>query len=104
MRLRAGAVLATAVTFSLAAASLASAASPTPGWECVPTTAGQAVTSGGTGSAPSCSSGTAVLAPTYVSSGGGCQPPGQTSGGQPYILHGPGDTSPLHRPPEPAVW
>ena len=25
----------------------------TPGWECVPTTAGQAVTSGGTGTSPS---------------------------------------------------
>ena len=43
----------------------------TPGWECVPTTAGQAVVSGGTGSKPSCSGGTAVLAPTYVSSGVG---------------------------------
>ena len=44
----------------------------TPGWECVPTTAGQAVVSGGTGSAPSCGAGTtAVLAPTFVSSGVG---------------------------------
>ena len=46
----------------------------TPGWECVPATAGQPVLSGGTGGAPSCSSGTAVLAPTYVSSGVGGEP------------------------------
>src|SRR5690242_14733061 len=47
----------------------------TPGWECVPATAGQAVVSGGTGSAPSCGTGTtAVLAPTYVSAGVGGKP------------------------------
>ena len=47
----------------------------TPGWECVPTTAGQAVVSGGTGSAPSCGAGaTAVLAPTYLASGVGSRP------------------------------
>jgi hypothetical protein len=41
-----------------------------PGWECVPSTAGQAVTSGGTGSSLSCgSSSTAVLAPTYLAAG-----------------------------------
>ena len=49
-------------------------AAVTPGWECIPTAAGQPVVSGGTGSAPSCSSGTAVLAPTYVSSGVGGRP------------------------------
>src|SRR5437763_14934618 len=50
-------------------------AAVTPGWECVPTTAGQAVVSGGTGAAPSCGTGeTAVLAPTYVSSGVGGKP------------------------------
>ena len=49
--------------------------STTPGWECIPTTAGQAVLSGGTGAAPSCPGGTtAVLAPTYVSSGVGGKP------------------------------
>lgn len=49
-----------------------SALALTPGWECVPTAAGHDVVSGGTGSAPSCGSGTTpVLAPTYVSSGTG---------------------------------
>jgi hypothetical protein len=47
----------------------------TPGWECIPVTAGQPVISGGTGAAPSCAGGsTAVLAPTYVSSGVGGKP------------------------------
>ena len=50
-------------------------ATVTPGWECVPVTAGQPVVSGGTGAAPSCAGGsTAVLAPTYVSSGVGGKP------------------------------
>jgi hypothetical protein len=50
-------------------------ASVTPGWECVPAAAGQAVVSGGTGSDPSCGAGTtAVLAPTYVPSGVGGKP------------------------------
>ena len=50
----------------------AAAQAVTPGWECVPTTAGQAVVSGGTGGAPACGAGTrAVLAPTYISSGVG---------------------------------
>src|SRR5437016_12670377 len=50
-------------------------AAVTPGWECVPTVAGQAVVSGGTGSAPSCGAGTtAVLAPTYVPAGVGGKP------------------------------
>ena len=50
-------------------------ATVTPGWECIPDTAGQPVTSGGTGAAPSCPGGsTAVLAPTYVSSGVGGKP------------------------------
>jgi hypothetical protein len=52
---------------SIAGAALAAT---TPGWECVPTTAGQAVVSGGTGATPSCSGATTpVLAPTFVSSG-----------------------------------
>jgi hypothetical protein len=47
----------------------------TPGWECVPTAAGQAVLSGGTGVTPACVAGTnAVLAPTFVSSGVGGKP------------------------------
>ena len=60
--------------------SASALASVTPGWECVPTTAGQPVTSGGTGASPSCpenpQSGftTPVLAPTYVSSGVGGKP------------------------------
>src|SRR5438067_2126009 len=50
-------------------------AAVTAGWECVPTTAGQPVVSGGTGASPSCGSGTtAVLAPTYVASGVGGKP------------------------------
>ena len=49
-------------------------AAVTPGWECVPTTAGQPVLSGGTGATPSCAPGTAVLAPTFVASGVGGKP------------------------------
>jgi hypothetical protein len=50
-------------------------AATTPGWECIPTAAGQAVVSGGTGTSPSCSAGTtAVLAPTFISSGVGGKP------------------------------
>ncbi len=53
----------------------------TPGWECVPTTAGQAVTSGGTGTSPSCgSSSTPVLAPTYEAVGVGNKATVQFSG------------------------
>jgi hypothetical protein len=62
----------------------------TPGWECVPTTAGQAVVSGGTGAAPSCSSGTPVLAPTYVSSGVGGKPTVQLSGVNLQVINGSG--------------
>src|SRR5690242_7044653 len=63
-----------AVVWSGLVAGAASAAL-TPGWECIPVTAGQAVVSGGTGSAPACAAGaTAVLAPTYVSSGVGGKP------------------------------
>jgi len=56
-------------------------ASVTPGWMCIPTpataqnTGNPAVVEGGTGTAPSCTSGyTAVLAPTYVASGVGGKP------------------------------
>ena len=63
-------------------ASVASAA-VTPGWECVPAAAGGAVVSGGTGSTPSCAGdSTAVLAPTYVSSGVGGQADGGVLDGQ----------------------
>ena len=52
--------LATALTIGLLLAITSAALATTPGWECVPTTAGQAVVSGGTGATPSCSSGTPV--------------------------------------------
>jgi hypothetical protein len=66
----------------------------TPGWECIPTTAGQPVMSGGTGSAPSCSAGsTAVLAPTYVSSGVGSNPTVQFAAVNVQITNGAGATA-----------
>src|SRR5256885_13306260 len=65
----------------------------TPGWECIPTTAGQAVVSGGTGSAPSCGAGsTAVLAPTYVPSGAGGKPTVQFAAVNVQIVNGAGKT------------
>ena len=67
----------------------AAAQAVTPGWECVPTTAGQAVVSGGTGGAPSCGAGTtAVLAPTFVSSGMGGKPTVQFSALNVQIVNG----------------
>lgn len=61
----------------------------TPGWECIPTTAGQAVVSGGTGGAPSCGAGTtAVLAPTFISSGVGGKPTVQFSAVNVQIVNG----------------
>src|SRR5947208_13961713 len=61
----------------------------TPGWECIPTTAGQAVVSGGTGSTPSCGAGTtAVLAPTYLPSGVGGQPTVQFAALNVQIVNG----------------
>ncbi len=68
-------------------------ASVTPGWECVPTTVGQPVLSGGTGSSPSCSSGTPVLAPTYTGSGVGGQPTVVFSGLNVQIVDGLAATS-----------
>ncbi len=74
-------------------ASVASAA-VTPGWECVPTTAGQAVVSGGTGSAPSCGGGTTpVLAPTYVASGVGGKPTVEFSTINVQVVSGSGSTN-----------
>src|SRR5205807_9418104 len=65
-----------------------------PGWECIPTTAGQPVISGGTGSAPSCSSGTtAVLAPTFVASGVGGEPTVRFAAVNVQIVSGSGATN-----------
>src|SRR5947208_2181836 len=72
----------------------AAGAAVTPGWECVPTSAGQAVVSGGTGAAPSCDpSTTAVLAPTYVPSGVGGKPTVQFSAVNVQIVSGSGSTT-----------
>src|SRR5436309_15319489 len=69
-------------------------AAVTPAWECVPTTAGQAVVSGGTGATPSCGGGqTAVLAPTYVSSGVGGKPTVQFAAVNVQIVSGSGGTN-----------
>jgi hypothetical protein len=66
----------------------------TPGWECIPTAAGQAVVSGGTGSAPSCTaSTTAVLAPTYVASGVGGKPTVEFSSVNVQVVSGSGATN-----------
>jgi len=69
-------------------------AAVTAGWECIPVTAGQAVVSGGTGSTPSCGTGTtSVLAPTYVSSGVGGKPTVQFSAVNGQIVSGSGATN-----------
>ena len=82
-----------AVVFGLAA-SAAWGAAVTPGWECIPTTQGQPVVSGGKGAAPTCGSGTtAVLAPTYVSSGVGGKPTVEFSAVNVQIVSGSGSTS-----------
>jgi hypothetical protein len=74
---------------SVLALSMSTAApAVTPGWECIPTTAGQAVVSGGTGGTPSCASGTPVLAPTYVSSGVGGKPTVEFSAVNVQIVNG----------------
>src|SRR5437764_3237478 len=66
----------------------------TPGWECVPTAAGQAVVSGGTGPAPSCGAGTtAVLAPTFIPSGVGGKPTVQFAAVNVQIVNGAGSTA-----------
>ena len=62
-------------------------------WECIPTPAGQAGVSGGTGAAPSCGAGTtAVLAPTFVVSGVGGLPPDAFSGVNVQVVSGSGTT------------
>jgi len=89
MQFRTGMVAAVAAAAFVSLSS--SALAVTPGWECVPTTAGQAVTSGGTGTSPSCgSSSTPVLAPTYVSSGIGGKPTAEFSGANVQIVNGTG--------------
>jgi hypothetical protein len=81
----------------LGSATAASAATTavTPGWECIPTTAGQAVVSGGdSASGPSCGSGaTAVLAPTYVAAGIDGKPTVKFAAVNVQILDGSGATS-----------
>lgn len=70
------------------------ASAVTPGWECVPFTAGQAVVSGGTGNAPSCAAGTTVvLAPTYVASGVGGKPTVEFSAVNLQVVSGSGLTN-----------
>ena len=69
-------------------------AAVTPGWECIPTGAGVAVVSGGTGAAPSCGAGTtAVLAPTFVSSGVGGKPTVEFSSVNLQVVSGSESTS-----------
>ena len=91
MRVGLGGVLVVVGVFGFVCSSAFGAV--TPGWECVPATAGQAVTSGGTGSSPSCSSGTAVLAPTYVSAGVGGRPTVEFSAVNVQVVSGSGSTS-----------
>src|SRR5205807_3873238 len=93
---RSAAVVAVVVVWGgvLAGGALAAV---TPGWECVPTTAGQAVVSGGAGATPSCGGNeTAVLAPTYVSSGVGGKPTVKFSAVNVQILNGAGSTASLN--------
>lgn len=92
-RARTSVPLALVLVGGCAWASVASAA-VTPGWECVPTTAGQAVVSGGTDSHPSCGIGTtAVLAPTYVASGVGGKPTVEFSSVNVQVVSGSGSTN-----------
>src|SRR5436309_3931349 len=91
--LRSTAVMAAVVVWLGLSAGGAGAA-VTPGWECIPTTAGQAVVSGGAGSAPLCGAGTtSVLAPTYVSSGVGGKPTVEFSAVNVQVIDGTGLTS-----------
>jgi hypothetical protein len=82
-----------AACLSVGVVASASAA-VTPGWECIPTTAGQAVVSGGTAASPSCGAGqTPVLAPTYVASGVGGKPTVQFASVNVQIINGSGSTA-----------
>jgi hypothetical protein len=90
---RVGLVVSIAMAILSLVASVALGA-VTPGWECVPWTAGQAVVSGGTGASPSCGSGTsAVLAPTYVSAGVDGRPTVEFSAVNVQVVSGTGSTS-----------
>ena len=93
LMLRSSAVVAAAVACAGVFADGAWAVAP--GWECVPTAAGQAVVSGGTGAAPSCGAGTtAVLAPTYIASGVvGGKPTVQFAAVNVQIVNGAGSTA-----------
>src|SRR5436190_5272822 len=85
-----GVVVAVGIWFAVAGEAWA----VTPGWECVPTIAGHAVVSGGTGASPSCGAGTtAVLAPTYVSAGVGGKPTVEFAAVNVQIVSGSGSTS-----------
>jgi hypothetical protein len=78
---------------TLASGATVASAAVTPGWICIPTSATQAVVSGGTGTSPSCGSGTtAALAPTFISSGVGGKPTVQFSGVNVQIVSGLGST------------
>jgi hypothetical protein len=95
MRLRLG--IAATAALSCLLVEVGSAAAVTPGWECVPATAGKAVVSGGAGATPSCVTGTtAVLAPTYVSSGVGAKPTVQFASVNVQIVNGSGSTSTIN--------
>src|SRR3954468_6203979 len=84
-----------AAAFALTFATAASAV--TAGWECIPTTAGQAVVSGGTGTSPTCGGGTTpVLAPTYVNPGVGGKPTVQFPAVNVQIINGAGATPALN--------
>jgi hypothetical protein len=89
VRVSVSAVAAVALGWAVGAAGASAAMA----WECVPAQAGQPVTSGGTGGAPSCASGTAVLAPTYVASGAGGKLTVEYSGVNVQIVSGAGSTS-----------
>jgi hypothetical protein len=85
---------ATAVVCGLMASTAWGTVTVTPGWECVPTTQGQPVVSGGTGPAPSCgASTTGVLAPTFVSSGVGGKPTVVFSTVNVQVISGSGSTT-----------
>jgi hypothetical protein len=89
--------VATLLALACSGAIASGAMAVTPGWECVPTTAGQPVVSGGAGAAPSCGAGTtAVLAPTYVSSGVGGKPTAEFSAINVQIVSGTGSTSTIN--------
>src|ERR1700733_7687867 len=97
MRVRVCVVAAGAV-LSLLGVGVSSAAAGTPGWECVPTTAGQAVTSGGTATTPQCTSGTPVLAPTYVAAGVDGKETVQFSAVNVQVVNGTGTTATVNAP------